>query len=151
MRAARYVHTNLVAADWRALARFYQDAFGLEPIGPERDLSGDWLDRATGLSDARLRGIHLRLPGCGEAGPTLEIFAYDASLERSRPAAANRLGYGHIAFDVENVEAALDRVLEFGGSALGRPARAELPGVGALAVVYALDPEENVIELQSWG
>jgi predicted enzyme related to lactoylglutathione lyase len=25
---AKYVHTNLVAEDWRGLARFYQEVFG---------------------------------------------------------------------------------------------------------------------------
>ena len=42
-----------------------------------RDLSGEWLDRATGLKNAHIKGIHLRLPGYGEGGPTLEIFQYD--------------------------------------------------------------------------
>jgi predicted enzyme related to lactoylglutathione lyase len=28
MSATRYVHTNLIAADWQRLARFYCDVFG---------------------------------------------------------------------------------------------------------------------------
>ena len=36
-----------------------------------------WLDSATGINGAHLRGMHLRLPGYGEHGPTLEIFQYD--------------------------------------------------------------------------
>jgi len=31
---ARYVHTNLVARDWRKLAAFYQDLFGCAPLPP---------------------------------------------------------------------------------------------------------------------
>ena len=37
---ARYVHTNLIARDWRVLARFYQEVLGCVPVPPERDLSG---------------------------------------------------------------------------------------------------------------
>ena len=45
---ARYVHTNLIARDWRALARFYQDVLGCMPVPPERDLSGPDIDAGTG-------------------------------------------------------------------------------------------------------
>ena len=68
----KYTHTNLVARDWRRLADFYIKVFGCTPVPPERDLSGDWLDKATSLQDAHIRGVHLRLPGHGDAGPTLE-------------------------------------------------------------------------------
>ena len=66
--SAKYVHTNLVAKDWQALASFYQQLFGCNPVPPERDLSGEMLDAGTGLSGAHLRGVHLRLPGYGENG-----------------------------------------------------------------------------------
>jgi predicted enzyme related to lactoylglutathione lyase len=31
---ARYAHTNLIARDWRRLARFYAEAFGCELLAP---------------------------------------------------------------------------------------------------------------------
>ena len=34
---ARYGHTNLIASDWRALSRFYQELFGCTPVPPVRD------------------------------------------------------------------------------------------------------------------
>jgi glyoxylase I family protein len=148
---ARYAHINIVARDWRALADFYMAAFGCEPVLPERDLAGAWLDAATGLEGARLRGIHLRLPGHGEQGPTLEIFQYEEAAARAAPAVANRLGYAHVAFAVDDVGAALERVLELGGARLGSLSRTTIPGAGPLELVYALDPEGNVIELQRWG
>ena len=77
--SARYVHTNLIAQDWRALARFYVEVFGCTPVPPERDYKGASLDAATGLTDAHLTGAHLRLPGFDSEGPTLEVFHYDAS------------------------------------------------------------------------
>ena len=148
--ATRYVHTNLIARDWRRLAGFYQRVFGCEPIPPERDLSGPWLDRATGLQGAHLRGIHLRLPGYGSGGPTLEIFQYDAMPEHP-PITPHTPGFSHIAFAVDEVKATTAAVLAFGGSAVGALTETELPGVGRLTFQYVADPEGNIIELQHWG
>ena len=78
MADAKYVHTNLVARDWRQLARFYQDVLGCVPMLPERNLSGADYERGTGVQGARAQGIHLLLPGYGPSGPTLEIFQYAA-------------------------------------------------------------------------
>jgi predicted enzyme related to lactoylglutathione lyase len=39
---ARYVHTNLIAQDWPALASFYKQVFGCVPLPPERDFKGEW-------------------------------------------------------------------------------------------------------------
>jgi catechol 2,3-dioxygenase-like lactoylglutathione lyase family enzyme len=119
------------------------------PAGPERDLAGAWLDASTGLTAARLRGQHLLLPGHGPGGPTLELFSYDALVEQGRPT-ADRLGYGHLAFRVDDVASALERVLAAGGERLGEVASTQVDGVGTLTVVYARDPEGNVLELQRW-
>ncbi len=146
---ASYRHTSIVASDWQALATFYADVFGCEPVPPRRDLSGAWLDKGTGVRDARLTGVHLRLPGHGERGPTLEIYGYARS--EPRPAvAANREGIAHIAFEVDDVDAAVRNVLEHGGSRVGDVTSAEIPGAGSLAFVYLADPEGNIIELQTW-
>jgi hypothetical protein len=42
-----FAHLNIVARDWRSLARFYQEVFGCIPASDERNLSGLWLDAAT--------------------------------------------------------------------------------------------------------
>ena len=147
---AKYVHTNLIARDWKALVRFYKEVFGCEPKGPERDLPDGWLENVTALSNAHLRGVHLRLPGYGIDGPTLEIFSYDQLIERGLPR-PNECGLGHIAFAVDNVDEALQAVIAAGGGAVGEIATAEVKGVGLLRVVYARDPEGNIVELQNWS
>ena len=145
----RYVHTNIVARDWRSLAAFYVNVFDCEPVPPERDLSGDWVDSLTGVAGARISGIHLRLPGYGGDGPTLEIFQYDPECEGPSPA-INRPGLVHIAFAVDDVPAALDTVLAAGGSAVGETVTTSISGAGDITLVYAADPEGNIIELQKW-
>lgn len=73
---AKYKHTNIIAKDWRLLSKFYQEVLGCVLVPPERDLQGAWLDKGTGVPNAHFAGMHLRLPGFGESGPTLEIYQY---------------------------------------------------------------------------
>ena len=74
IEGSRYVHTDLIAHNWRTLAGFYQSVFGCIPIPPQRDYCRDDIAAGTGVQGAPLQGVHLRLPGCGDNGPTLEIF-----------------------------------------------------------------------------
>ena len=145
----KYVHTNLITDNYQRLSEFYQQVFDCVPLPPERDLDGDWLSRGTGVSHAHLRGVHLRLPGHGPDGPTLEIFQYDQNLE-ALPPAANRKGFGHLAFEVEDVALSLKVVLSAGGRKVGEVVRHKVPGKGALTFVYAGDPDGNLLELQRW-
>jgi predicted enzyme related to lactoylglutathione lyase len=146
----RFVHTNIVARDWKRLSEFYVRVFGCTPVPPERHLSGSWLERATGIPSARIRGVHLRLPGHGDEGPTLEIFQYDTRGTWSI-GSVNSPGFAHIAFSVDDVEAVREAVLEAGGSAVGDLVRVEVPSVGEIEFSYMRDPEGNVIEIQHIG
>ena len=146
---AKYVHTNIVARDWRGLARFYEEVFGCQRLPPERHYHGPWVGDVTALRKARLEGIHLRLPGCGPDGPTLEIFQYDP-IQDDGPAAANRKGFAHIAFHVADVALGINRVLDAGGKQVGKLHTMEVPAAGRITLVYMSDPEGNIIELQKW-
>lgn len=146
---ARFAHVNLIARDWQRLAGFYERVLGCERLLPERDLSGRWLEESTGVLEAYVRGAHLRLPGYGQGGPTLEVFQYDQEEAALRPA-VNRPGLGHLAFAVEDVCAALDAVLAAGGGQVGELVSVDIPGAGKITFVYATDPEGNIIELQHW-
>ncbi|HUX75598.1 MAG TPA: VOC family protein [Anaerolineae bacterium] len=147
---ARYVHTNLVARDWRKLTRFYERVFGCTAVPPERDLAGQWLEDGTGVPGAHIRGVHLRLPGYGTDGPTLEIFQYNHEEERPETA-VNRPGFAHIAFAVDDVKAARDAVVAAGGGTVGQVVSLEVPGAGTVTFVYLTDPEGNILELQHWS
>jgi predicted enzyme related to lactoylglutathione lyase len=145
---ARYGHTNLIAKDWKALSRFYQDLFGCVPVPPERDFKGPDLERGTGIPGAELRGEHLRLPGFGADGPTLEIFNYNL-LEQRPDVAVNRPGFGHIAFVVDDVADAREAVLAAGGQAVGEIVTLANALGKRLTWCYVTDPEGNVLELQA--
>ncbi|MDA0814868.1 MAG: VOC family protein [Verrucomicrobia bacterium] len=146
---ARYVHTNLVARDWRSLADFYINTFGCEPLPPERDYRGDLVDAVTGLTGAHVRGIHLKLPGFDQDGPTLEIFEYDSPASHG-PSPLNRPGFAHIAFLVESVEDARIEMIANGGSPLGELVTMMIATGAKVTLIYMKDPEGNIVELQSW-
>lgn len=146
---ASYGHTNLIARDWRMLAAFYEQVFGCVPVPPLRDLSGEALERGTAVPGAQLQGVHLLLPGFGESGPTLEIYTY-STLTESLPPAANRPGFGHIAFGVSDVALAREAVFAAGGSPHGEIVSTQA-GTRTVTWAYVRDPEGNLVELQSWS
>jgi catechol 2,3-dioxygenase-like lactoylglutathione lyase family enzyme len=132
----RFSHTNLIAKDWQRLAAFYADLFQCEPVSSERDHHGPKFEALTARPQARARGRHLRLPGHGENGPTLEIFEYTGGLPLLKPEIA-RPGFAHIAFEVPNVAEKRLAIIAAGGR-------------DCLTLCYMCDPEGNIIELQTW-
>ena len=149
VRNARYAHTNLIARDWRALSRFYRDLFGCVPVPPERHYSGPTLETGTGVRGSTLEGVHLRLPGHGDSGPTLEIFSYSVPAE-SVPPRVNRPGFGHIAFEVPSVRAACEEVMAAGGAPVGEVVTLTTSDGRRVTWCYVTDPEGNIVELQAW-
>jgi predicted enzyme related to lactoylglutathione lyase len=147
---ARYGHTNLIARDWRALSAFYQQVFGCVPVPPERNYSGPDLEAGTGIQGSTVQGVHLRLPGLGPVGPTLEIYTYSVSAEPIRPE-VNRVGFAHIAFVVPDVLAAQREVLGAGGAAVGEVVTLQTATEARVTWCYTRDPEGNVVELQAWS
>ena len=117
----KFVHTNLIAKDWKRLAQFYIDVFDCVPVYPERELAGGWIDRVTKIPNVTINGIHLQLPG-----------------------------FSHIAFHVDNVEEVIQRLIVHGGQAYGELIKKEFTGIGLLRVIYATDIEGNIIEIQNW-
>lgn len=146
----KYVHTNLIARDWKKLSLFYIEVFNCKPIYPERDLSGKWIDKMTNINDVHINGIHLSLPGY-ENGPTLEIFEYKPTRSGNNELEINDQGFGHIAFHVDMVEDVLKKVLQNGGKKLGQIIKKDYGELGILTAVYVKDIEGNFIEIQNWS
>lgn len=145
----RYSHTNLIAKDVPLLVAFYRDVLSCRSIGQQRDLSGEWVDRLTGIAGAHIFGEHLALPGYEANGPTLEIFGYDEVMSHTAPG-VNASGFSHIAFAVDDVAQTLQQVLTHGGGQVGELVEQRYADGRTITVVYAADPEGNILELQSW-
>lgn len=120
------------------------------PVPPERDYRGADLERGTAVPDAALKGVHLRLPGHGPDGPTLEVYTF-ASTDGLAERTIDRPGWGHVAFAVDDVDSARVRVLESGGSAIGEVVTLTTADGRRVTWCYVADPEGNAVELQSWS
>lgn len=146
----RYTHTNINAKDWKKLSAFYQKVFDCKPVPPRRDLYGKWIEDVTGIEGVHIEGVHLAVPGYEDGqGPTIEIFTYNLP-QGERPLEINAYGFAHIAFEVDDVEETYAELLKEGGSAVGKMISRDYPGVGRLTLIYAKDPEGNIVEIQKW-
>lgn len=145
----KYVHTNLIAKDINLVSTFYQEVFECRSINQKRDLSGDWIEKITGVKDVQITGEHLVLPGYDEDHPTLEIFSYNEMVDVGL-CAINQYGFSHIAFEVSDVKKTLEKALDYQATLLGELVEKEYDNGKVGTFVYIRDPEGNIVELQSW-
>ena len=128
----RLDHVGLTVADLDAMSAWYcqnldlaiEFEFALDHV----ELSGAMLRSADGW-----RLELLTRPGNG------------AGLQAANPVeAALTRGYGHVAFDVPDVDAAYDALIAAGASDRMSPRPSPEPGV---RMAYVADPEGNLVEL----
>ena len=130
---ARLDHVGLAVADLEAAVSWFCDVFGLEP---ELTLRVEVLDLSIEMLIHPEHGYRLELlHRPGSAG--------DGKLANPGEAAL-REGYGHIAFDVTDLDAAYDRALARGAGPVMPPGPSPEPGV---RMAFVADPEGNLIEL----
>ena len=141
----RFDQAKFIARDVEALASFYEDALDCERVVPTQDLTDGVVARAVGVPGANLKLSVLRLPGHGEHGPVLEI--YSVSGGEPVPDWHYEPGQGQLAFEVEDLESSVGRVIAAGGSSLGEVVRWKGPSGTEARFVYLRDPEGNIIDL----
>ena len=146
----KYAHTNIITKDWKELARFYEIVFNCIAVPPIRNYQGEWLEKGTGVFNANLQGVQLRLPGYGDNGPTLEIYQYSEMISAERHL-ANQKGFGHIAFNVEDIAGVLAIALKNGASKIGELSEHHFDNIGVFRFIYISDPDGNIIELLNWS
>jgi lactoylglutathione lyase len=128
----RFDHVGINVADLPAMTDWYVAALGLEV---EFEFALDHVD---------FRGVMLR----SAAGHRVELLHRPGSvigLQAANPVeAALTRGFGHVAFDVPDVDAAYDALLAGGATDRMSPRPSPEPGV---RMAYVADPEGNLIEL----
>jgi lactoylglutathione lyase len=133
---ARLDHAGLAVADLGAAAAWFCDVFGLVP---ELTLKVDAIDLSIEMLIHPAFGYRIELlhrPGTGSGDPGGKL---------ANPAgAALRAGYGHVAFDVTDLDGAWDRAVARGARPVMPPGPSPEPGV---RMAFVADPEGNLIEL----
>jgi lactoylglutathione lyase len=129
----RFDHVGLTVADLAAEASWFCDVFGLV-----RELAV----RVEALDLSIEMLIH---PGHGYR---LELLHRPGSTARGKPVtpaeAALREGYGHVAFDVTDLDAAYERAVARGARPVMPPGPSPEAGV---RMAFVADPEGNLVEL----
>ncbi len=139
MATATVRHIGICTSDVERSARFYSGALGFEPLMDVTEV-GPPFDALLEMPGATLQIQQLR---CGDA--VIELLGYPGgevtgSGER-RP--MNQLGFTHMTFAVEDIEAAIERVVEHGGQ-VHPQTRVDSPFGN---IVFCTDPDGVRIEL----
>lgn len=133
--------------DLDAAVAFYGALLDMEVI--ERDTwraPAPEADSAVGVEGSSADGVMLR-----GSGSYLEIWTYHAPSQVGDDPAergAHERGLRHLAIEVDDVRAALDRVVALGGSVMGDPLDIDDDGAAA---VYCRDPFGTILELMAVG
>ncbi len=141
----RFDQVKMVAGDVEALAGFYEVAIGCRMMAPITDFTDEVLSRGMGAPGAHVRMAWLAFPGASDGSPLLELY----QLVGWHDDWPYRPGQGHVAFEVDDVPSAVDRVVTAGGSLLGEIVDWKAPSGNQARFVFLRDPEGNVVDL--WG
>lgn len=143
MAATRFSHRGICVADVDASIRFYRDALGFEAQENHERLDGAWLDAGTDIPGAALRAQMLRDP----AGLTIELLYFHAPGADGPRAcrALNQFGLTHFAVNVDDMDAAIDRIRSAGGEV--RQDTRVYYDVNDAGIIYVTDPDGVRVEL----
>jgi catechol 2,3-dioxygenase-like lactoylglutathione lyase family enzyme len=109
-------HVGIVVEDLAAATEFFV-ALGFEVEG-EASVEGEWVDRVIGLDGARSDIAMLRTPD-GDARVELAEFRSPTVRPGDADAPSNTLGLRHLAFSVDDIDAAVESVRSHGGKLVG--------------------------------
>jgi catechol 2,3-dioxygenase-like lactoylglutathione lyase family enzyme len=137
----RFDHVGVTVADLDAATAFFV-GLGLQVEGARMAVEGEFLDTVIGIPGSRTEIVMLRPP---DGGTRLELssFARPDHLPGSPAAMANELGLRNVAFEVDDLQAAVDRLAADGYGLVG--------GIGQYEHVwrmaYVRGPEGIIVSL----
>ncbi len=105
-------HTNIVVSDMARTKRFYTETLGLE-ISLEVSIEDREFSRGAGLEDTKVAATFFAVPG---SNTLVETFQYLNPPSRPLPSdsKANDMGFGHICFEVTDIQQTCRALLEKG-------------------------------------
>jgi catechol 2,3-dioxygenase-like lactoylglutathione lyase family enzyme len=137
----RFDHVGITVADLETVTAFFVE-LGLKVEGGRMLVEGEFLDTVIGIPDSRTEIVMLQAP---EGGTRLELSSFvRPDHEPGLPAAmANELGLRNVAFEVGDLQAAVDRLAAHGYGLVG--------GVGQYEQIwrmaYVRGPEGIIVSL----
>ena len=142
-------HVNIVVEDLERMVSFYCDVLGLKET-KRVTISGEWVATTVGFSDVHADVVYLEF----ESGPRIELIRYNRPAA-DRPAGVDRPnapGLRHIAFRIEDIDAAVARLQRAGVKFFSRDVQqvpdTQVTYAGGIRkrLIYFADPEGNLLE-----
>ena len=140
MPVLNFDHVGVTVADLDATTAFFV-GLGLEIEG-RTFVEGDFIDAVTGIPDARTEIVMLRSPG-GGTGLDLSSFTRPDPLPGLPAAAVNELGLRSVAFEVDDLLAAVSWAADHGYGLDGTIGEYE----GIWRMAYVRGPEGIIVAL----
>lgn len=141
-------HTGLTVSDLDRSLTFYRDVLGLELVASQ-DSAQPYLRTIVGFPDAELRIAFLRLPqsDAGRSGHHIELLEYRAPRGERGDARTCNPGNVHVAFLVNDLDAAYAELSAKGVRFKSPPVAIEHGRNRGGKAVYFLDPDDITLEL----
>jgi catechol 2,3-dioxygenase-like lactoylglutathione lyase family enzyme len=139
--ALRFDHVGITVADLDLVTAFFV-TLGLEVEGTRTVVEGQFLDTVIGIPGSRTEIVMLRPP---DGGSLLELssFVRPHHVPGSPAPMANELGLRNVAFQVDNLQTAVDRLAADGYRLVGGIGQYE----GAWRMAYVRGPEGIIVSL----
>jgi catechol 2,3-dioxygenase-like lactoylglutathione lyase family enzyme len=140
MTIQRLEHVGIVVDDLAAATAFFVE-LGLKPQG-EGPVEGGWVDRVVGLEGVRAESAMMETP---DGHGRLELTKFHAPPGRGgdRHAPANNPGIRHVAFAVDDIDAAVASLRAHGGEPVGEVESYK----DSYRLCYLRGPEGIIVEL----
>ncbi|OZM82779.1 VOC family protein [Pseudonocardia sp. MH-G8] len=140
-RIQRFDHVGITVADLDTATEFFV-GLGLEVEGTRMVVEGEFLDTVIGIPGSRTEVVMLRPP---DGGTRLELSSFvRPGHEPGSPAAmATELGLRNVAFEVDDLQATVDRLATHGYGLVGGVGEYE----GFWRMAYVRGPEGIIVSL----
>lgn len=140
----RFAQVKIVARDVASLTRWYVEVLGCDTVMAPAELDDPMLCRAMGAQSGSLVTLSMvRPPGQDDDGAIIEFY----SLSPQQTDWPFRAGGGQVAFEVDDIDGLVGRILTSGGGLHGEVVDWVAPSGRRSRFVYANDPEGNIVDL----
>jgi len=136
----RFDHVGITVTDLDAATHFFV-ALGLEIEG-RMFVEGEFIDTVIGIPESRTEIVMLRAPDKG-TGVELSCFVRPSCVSASPAPMANEVGLRSVAFEVEDLNAAVDQATSAGYGLVGGIGEYE----GSWRMAYVWGPDGIIVAL----
>ena len=133
-------HIGFAVVSLDEALRFWVEGLGadLERVG---EMGGDFVGQVTGA-----HGAHVRMAIVSLAGQTIELLEYRGLDRPAKRSAPFDPGFAHLALVVDDLDAVLLHIAEYGWKAQGLPQTISSGARAGTRVIYCVGPDGATIE-----